>query len=84
MLEYLTYLPPYIILGPIVLAILGVVAHVLLNTRGVKTEDSFFLVYRLFWETTGSPPNDDEYQMFRNLSEKELRQIAKTLKDQCP
>ena len=63
-----------------------------INTRKtsiptVKTkvkEDTYPLVNRLFMGSTGSPATVDEFEMFSNLSKKELIELSKTTRTYDP
>ena len=81
MLEFLSHVPLYILIGPIVLSVLLLLVHFLLRTNSSKIKDETFVkIYRIFIEHTGSPPTDEEYIAFSKLSERELRKIARTFK----
>ena len=48
------------------------------NTK--REDETFFHIYRMFLEHTGSPPTDEEYMAFSKLSNKELRKISRSFK----
>jgi len=73
--------PSYIIIGPIIFVILGVISHFLMRPGNTKRKDqTFFQIYRMFLEHTGLPPTDEEYMAFSKLSNKELRKISRSFK----
>ena len=72
---------PYLmLLGPLTAVLLLVFMFIML--RDPKTGvDSMVLLRTLFIKHTGSPPTDEEYVMFGQLSRKEILKIFKKLKD---
>ena len=71
---------PYLILiGPLTAALLFIV--MLFMIRDPKADVSKMVLLRtLFLEHTGSPPTDEEYVIFGQLSPKEMRKIFKKYK----
>ena len=71
-----TYL---MLIGPLTAALLFVV--MLIMIRDPKADVAKMVLLRtLFLEHTGSPPTDEEYIIFGQLSPKEMRKIFKKYK----
>jgi len=67
------------LLGPLTAILLFVIMLIML--REPKTGvDNMILLRTLFIEHTGSPPTDEEYVMFGQLSRKEMLKIFKKIK----
>jgi len=81
MLEFLSHVPLYILIGPIVLSVLLLLVHFLLRDEETFVKScKICRIYSIFIEHTGSPPTDEEYIAFSKLSERELNKIARTFK----
>tara|TARA_R110000850_G_C9887134_1_gene458471 strand:+ start:152 stop:379 length:228 start_codon:yes stop_codon:yes gene_type:complete len=71
---------PYLIfLGPFVALLLFVIMLIMLRDPKANV-DNMILLRTLFIEHTGSPPTDEEYVMFGQLSHKEMLKIFKKIK----
>ena len=67
------------LLGPLTAILLFVIMLIML--REPKTNvDSMILLRTLFIKHTGSPPTDEEYVIFGQLSRKEILKIFKKIK----
>jgi hypothetical protein len=72
--------PTYLMLiGPLTAALLFVVMLLMLKEPNTGV-DNMVLLRTLFLEHTGSPPTDEEYIIFGQLSTKEMHKIFKKLK----
>ncbi len=73
-------LSPYLIfVGPLIALLLFVIMLIML--REPKTGvNNMILLRTLFIKHTGSPPTDEEYVMFGQLSHKEMLKIFKKIK----
>ena len=68
-----------LLVGPvIVIAFFSVLAIMLRDPKA--NVDNMILLRTLFIEHTGSPPTDEEYVIFAQLSSKEIRKIFKKYK----
>tara|TARA_R110000765_G_scaffold4862_1_gene15252 strand:- start:671 stop:898 length:228 start_codon:yes stop_codon:yes gene_type:complete len=71
---------PYLMfVGPLIAGLLTLVLILMVRDPKVS-EDKMLLLHTLFLEATGSPPTDEEYVIFSQLSRKEMRKVFKKLK----
>ena len=67
------------LIGPVIMiTLLSVLAFMIRDPKA--NVDNMILLRTLFIEHTGSPPTDEEYVIFAQLSSKEIRKIFKKYK----
>ena len=67
------------LLGPLTAILLFVIMLIMLREPNTGV-DNMILLRNLFITHTGSPPTDEEYVMFGQLSRKEMLKIFKKIK----